>query len=249
MKKMKKIVSAICAMALMASLAAPMQAAAATKDDIINEMWAGFDVGDTHVNIPSKYVTLVVRYLSNNNLSESQLDRALEEAREVKSIWAETGEVRFIDLPQDVKVQLFGKAASFANELGATLTISGDTISVVDPNGKTYTVRAKHNLGSAFSGGSTGGSSSGGNTGSDEPWYNGETSGDLPDGGHWELEGNTVTITDGEGNVSTIEINPIKQTGAGVDTAPAVAVAALLIAGLGATVFVVRKNRLNEDCE
>ena len=71
----------------------------------------------------------------------------------------------------------------------------------------------------------------------------------MPDGGHWELEGNTVTITDGEGNVSTIEINPIKQTGAGVDTAPAIAVAALLIAGLGATVFVVRKNRLNEDCE
>lgn len=243
---MKKIISAVCAVALMASLAAPMQVAAATKDDIVNEMWAGFDVGDTHVNIPSKYVTLVVRYLAANNVTEKQMDKALAAARDIKAIWSASGIEYFRDLPQGTKVEFMGKAASLANELGATLTISGDTISIVDPNGKTYSVRAKHNLGTTFT---SGGSTSGGSTGSNDPWNNGETSGETPDGGHWEVEGNTVTITDKDGNVSTIEINPIKQTGAGVDTSSAVAVAALLIAGLSATVIVARKNRLGEDCE
>ena len=74
---MKKIISAVCAVALMASLAAPMQVAAATKDDIINEMFTSFEVGGIKRQIPSRYVTLVVRYLDNNNLSSAQLDEAL----------------------------------------------------------------------------------------------------------------------------------------------------------------------------
>lgn len=242
---MKKIISAVCAVALMASLAAPMQVAAATKDDIINEMFTSFEVGGIKRQIPSRYVTLVVRYLDNNNLSSAQLDEALAAGREAKEIWIATGQPTFEKLSSDIKMQLAGKAASMMKKLGATVSFSGTTLTVVDPNGKSYSVNTLHDL-SALVGASSGGNNG---TGSNDPWNNGETSGDLPDGGHWELEGNTVTITDKDGNVSTIEINPIKQTGAGMDTSSAVAVAALLIAGLSATVIVARKNRLGEDCE
>ncbi len=243
---MKKIISAVCAVALMASLAAPMQVAAATKDDIINEMFTSFEVGGIKRQIPSRYVTLVVRYLDNNNLSSAQLDEALAAGREAKEIWIATGQPTFEKLSSDIKMQLAGKAASMMKKLGATVSFSGTTLTVVDPNGKSYSVNTLHDL-SALVGASTSGGNNG--TGSNDPWNNGETSGDLPDGGHWELEGNTVTITDKDGNVSTIEINPIKQTGAGVDTSSALAVAALLIAGLSATVIVARKNCLGEDCE
>ena len=242
---MKKIISAVCAVALMASLAAPMQVAAATKADILNEMFTSFEVGGIKRQIPSRYVTLVVRYLDNNNLSSAQLDEALAAGREAKEIWIATGQPTFEKLSSDIKMQLAGKAASMMKKLGATVSFSGTTLTVVDPNGKSYSVNTLHDL-SALVGASSGGNNG---TGSNDPWNNGETSGDLPDGGHWELEGNTVTITDKDGNVSTIEINPIKQTGAGMDTSSAVAVAALLIAGLSATVIVARKNRLGEDCE
>ena len=243
---MKKLIAAICAVALTASLAAPMTVSAATKDDIINEMYTSFEIGGITRRIPSRYVTLVVRYLDNNNLSSAQLDDALAAWREAKEIWIATGEPVFEDLSSDVQMQLAGKAANMLKKLGATVSFSGTTATIVDPNGKSYSVNTLHDL-SALVGASTGGDNGG--TGSNDPWNNGETSGDLPDGGHWELEGNTVTITDKDGNVSTIEVNPIKQTGAGVDTSSAVAVAALLIAGLSATVIVARKNRLNEDCE
>lgn len=247
-KFMKKLIATICAVALTASLAAPMTVSAATKDDIINEMYSSFEIGGRTRRIPSRYVTLVVRYLDNNNLSSAQLDEALAAWSEAKEIWIATGEPVFEELPSDVKMQLAGKAANMLKKLGATVSFSGTTATIVDPNGKSYSVNTLHDL-SALVGASSGGDNgSNGNTGSD-PWDSGETSGDLPDGGHWELEGNTVTITDKDGNVSTIEVNPIKQTGAGVDTSSAVAVAALLIAGLTATVVVARKNRLGEDCE
>lgn len=243
---MKKLIAMICAVAMTVALAAPMTVSAATKDDIINEMFTSFEVGGRTRQVPSRYVTLVVRYLDNNNLSSAQLDEALAAGREAKEIWIATGQPTFEKLSTDVKMQLAGKAASMMKKLGATVSFSGKTMTIVDPNGKSYSVNTLHDLSTLVGASTSGGTGS--NTGSN-PWDSGETSGDLPDGGHWELEGNTVTITDKDGNVSTIEINPIKQTGAGVDTSSAVAVAALLIAGLAATVVIARKNHLGEDCE
>ena len=226
---MKKIVAAVCAAVLMVSLATPLQVSAATKDDIVDTMWAGVMVGQEKKNIPSRYVTLVARYLAANHLSASQLDEVLAAAQEVKAIWAATGETEFKDIPYAIQMQLIGRAASMAKKLGASMSFSGKILTIIDPNGKAFSVNTRHDL-SIF-------------------LLSDNTSGKTPDGGDWIIEGDTIIITDKDGNVSTIQINPIKQTGAGVDTSSAIAVVALLIVGLSATVVVARKNRLDEDCE
>ena len=84
-------------------------------------------------------------YLLQGALTDEQLATALTEVKEAKELWASTGETEFKNIPADVQKQLQNKAAAAAKKVGATLTFDGKTISVVDAQGRTYSVLAKSN--------------------------------------------------------------------------------------------------------
>lgn len=137
---MKKLISALCAVVMMAAFAVP--AFAATKDDVISELKAGVKVGDKVKQIPDKYIETAESFLANNDLSAEELDTALTDLKATRDLWASTGKTEFKDIPADVQKQLQNMAAASAKKVGATLTFDGKTISVVDKNGKSYNVLA-----------------------------------------------------------------------------------------------------------
>lgn len=141
---MKKLVTIVCAMLMMAAFAIPTFAAT-TKDDIIAELKAGVQVGSKTKAIPEKYIDVAEKFFAANELTDEQLATALTEVKEAKELWASTGETEFKNIPADVQKQLQNKAAAAAKKVGATLTFDGKTISVVDAQGKTYSVLAKSN--------------------------------------------------------------------------------------------------------
>ena len=141
---MKKLVTIVCAMLMMAAFAIPTFAAT-TKDDIIAELKAGVQVGDKTKAIPEKYIDVAEKFFAANELTDEQLATALTEVKEAKELWASTGETEFKNIPADVQKQLQNKAAAAAKKVGATLTFDGKTISVVDAQGRTYSVLAKSN--------------------------------------------------------------------------------------------------------
>ena len=138
---MKKLISALCAVVMMATFAVP--AFATTKDDIISELKAGVKVGDKVKQIPNKYIEIAETFLANNELTAEELDMAMTDLKAARDLWASTGETEFKDIPADVQKQLQSMAVASAKKVGATLTYDGKTIYVVDRNGKSYSVLAK----------------------------------------------------------------------------------------------------------
>lgn len=88
---MKKLVTIVCAMLMMAAFAIPTFAAT-TKDDIIAELKAGVQVGDKTKAIPEKYIDVAEKFFAANELTDEQLATALTEVKEAKELWASTGE-------------------------------------------------------------------------------------------------------------------------------------------------------------
>ena len=91
---MKKLVTIVCAMLMMAAFAIPTFAAT-TKDDIIAELKAGVQVGDKTKAIPEKYIDVAEKFFAANELTDEQLATALTEVKEAKELWASTGETEF----------------------------------------------------------------------------------------------------------------------------------------------------------
>ena len=139
---MKKLISVLCAVVMMAVFAVPAFAAT-SKSDIISEIKAGVKVGDKVKQIPSKYVEVAENFLAANDLTAEQLDTAMADLKEAKEVWASTGKTEFKDIPADVQKKLQNMAAASAKKIGATLTFDGKTISVVDAQGRSYSVLAK----------------------------------------------------------------------------------------------------------
>ena len=117
---MKKLVTIVCAMLMMAAFAIPTFAAT-TKDDIIAELKAGVQVGDKTKAIPEKYIDVAEKFFAANELTDEQLATALTEVKEAKELWASTGETEFKNIPADVQKQLQNKAAAAAKKVGADL--------------------------------------------------------------------------------------------------------------------------------
>ena len=69
---MKKLVTIVCAMLMMAAFAIPTFAAT-TKDDIIAELKAGVQVGDKTKAIPEKYIDVAEKFFAANELTDEQL--------------------------------------------------------------------------------------------------------------------------------------------------------------------------------
>lgn len=133
---MKKIVFVLCTALIAVMSVAP--AMAASKDDILNEVKEGVQVGDKVKKIPDRYVKMVEEFLDANTLTEAQIDAALSDLKDAKETWAQAGETEFKNLPASVQKELQSKAADSAKKVDATLTFDGKTIKVVDANGKTY---------------------------------------------------------------------------------------------------------------
>ena len=75
---MKKLVTIVCAMLMMAAFAIPTFAAT-TKDDIIAELKAGVQVGDKTKAIPEKYIDVAEKFFAANELTDEQLDERRRE--------------------------------------------------------------------------------------------------------------------------------------------------------------------------
>ena len=141
---MKKLLAIFCAGIMMVAMAIPAFAAT-TKDDIIAEINSGIQVGTQTRQIPAQYVKLAEDFLNTNDLTDAQLSTALNDLKEAKETWANTGKLAFSEIPSDVQTKLENMAVEAAKKLGATLTFDGKTISIVDKNGKTYSTSIQSN--------------------------------------------------------------------------------------------------------
>ena len=135
---MKKVISLACVILMLSMLAVP--AFAVTKDDIIDEIKAGVNVNGTVKYIPDQYINAVENFFAANDFSESELAGALQDLKNAKKIWADSGITEFKNLPRATQDKLISAATSAALKLGAKLTFDGKVIEVVDKNGKSYSV-------------------------------------------------------------------------------------------------------------
>ncbi|MCL2088570.1 MAG: hypothetical protein FWH14_03715 [Oscillospiraceae bacterium] len=147
---MRKIIFLVSAFVFAAMLAIP--ASAVTEQDILNALRSGIDVNGQIKEIPAHQIKTVEDFLAANNLSDEDLSFAMTEIEAVKAVWSATGKINFTDIPRSTQDQLITRAQAAAKRVNATLTYSGNQISIVDENNRTYTITVQGKLGTLQSG-------------------------------------------------------------------------------------------------
>ncbi|MDR1028194.1 MAG: hypothetical protein LBL63_02110 [Clostridiales Family XIII bacterium] len=136
----KRFVLVLVAVVMVFTLAMPIVASAASESDIIAAINQGVTVNGQTKAIPAKYVNAVQKYLDANDLTAAQADTLIAAINDARSTWVATGELNFASMTDAQKQSLQDKAVAAASAIGAKLTIDGDVIKVVDPNGKVFSI-------------------------------------------------------------------------------------------------------------
>ncbi len=130
MMKFKKL--SVLVLSLIMMLAMSITAFAATEDDIINAL--------KEAGVPDTYVDLAEQYLANNDVDAEQADAAIAEIKAAKETAGDVTDVTKLDADQ--KAAIIKNVEAAGSAIGATVTVDtkDNTVTITDPNQKTYTV-------------------------------------------------------------------------------------------------------------
>ena len=111
---------------------------AATQDDVMARLSGGISINGEVQAIPARYIKLAEDYMNANELTEEQLDGAIAKFSEAESIWAAEGVVDYSDLSASVKESLKSLVVAVAAEVGASVSFSGEAVTIVSPSGDKF---------------------------------------------------------------------------------------------------------------
>ena len=138
-KSLKKAIVLI-GMALLVVFSSMSAFAATTKQDILDELHAGVEIGGKTVAIPEKYTKVAADFFNANTLTDEQMDYAMAQLKEAKEMVTATGKEHLREMTLAQQEALINKATEAAKTVGATFTYDGKNVQVVDANGKTFSV-------------------------------------------------------------------------------------------------------------
>jgi hypothetical protein len=128
----------------------PLIASAASEGDVAAAANRGVTINGKTYHAPSKYVKMLMGYLASNDLTPAQCDKAIAAINGALNSWAQDQAAADAKAAADqaakgkasskVKQEIIDDVVEVAEELGAKTGFDGNSVMIVDPAGKTYTL-------------------------------------------------------------------------------------------------------------